>query len=174
MKSKTVRYGFILAIISILVQILVYATNVEWMASVTYSLLSFLLSLILVIYFGLQLRKARGGFASFKEMFSDIFIMLLVAGVIGILFNYVLFNFIDPQLAETLKQAVIKNSQAMFSKIGMSDSEIDTALAEIEKQDMSVTLVKSIQQLGMVVTFSAIGAVILAAILKKKPEEAFQ
>ncbi|WP_448520442.1 DUF4199 domain-containing protein [Rhodoflexus sp.] len=174
MNNTAIRYGLMLAAVGIVVQLLIYVVNVELMASMISSFVILLISIALIIYFARLLRQARGGFATFGEMFSDIFIMLMISAVAGIIFNYMLYNVIDPDLAETMKRAVIKNSESMFAKLGMSGEQVDAALAEIEKQDMSMTTGKSLQTLLGQGVFYAIISAIMAAIMKKnKPEETF-
>lgn len=174
MNNTAIRYGLVLAAIGIISQLAIYTINVELMANMTSGIVMLLISIAIIIYFALQLRKARGGFATFGEMFGDIFTMLAISALIGTVFNYILFNFIDPELANTIKNLTIKNSEAMFAKLGMSAEQVDAALAEIEKQDMSMTIGKSVQQLAISGIMYAIIGAILAAILKKnKPEEVF-
>ncbi len=144
------------------------------MASMSASLIMLVISIALMVYFARLLRQSRGGFATFGEMFGDIFTMLMINALVGAIFNYILFNLIDPELATTIKNLTIKNSEAMFVKLGMSAEQIDLALAEIEKQDMSMTIGKSVQQLAVSSIIYAIISAILAAILRKnKPEEVF-
>jgi hypothetical protein len=174
MNNTAIRYGLILAAIGIVSQLAIYMINVELMASMSSGLIMLVISIVLIIYFARLLRQSRGGFATFGEMFGDIFTMLMISALVGAIFNYILFNFIDPELATTIKNLTIKNSEAMFVKLGMSAEQIDLALAEIEKQDMSMTIGKSVQQLAVSGIVYAIISVILAAILKKnKPEEVF-
>jgi len=174
LNNTAIRYGLILAAVGIVTQLAIYAINIELMANMSYGIVMLLITIAIVIYFAIQLRKIRGGFATFREMFGDIFTMLIISAVVGTIFNYVLFNFIDPKLSETLKEATIKNSEAMFAKLGMSGEQIDLALAEIEKQDMSMTIGKSLQQLVIAGIMQSIIGAILAAILKKnKPQEVF-
>ncbi|WP_250631937.1 DUF4199 domain-containing protein [Rhodoflexus caldus] len=174
MNNTAIRYGLILAAIGIVSQLAIYMVNVELMASMSSGLIMLVISIVLIIYFARLLRQSRGGFATFREMFGDIFTMLMISALVGAIFNYILFNFIDPELATTIKNLTIKNSEAMFVKLGMSAEQIDLALAEIEKQDMSMTIGKSVQQLAVSGIVYAIISAILAAILKKnKPEEVF-
>lgn len=174
MNNTAIRYGLVLAAIGIVSQLAIYTINVELMASMSSGLIMLVISIALIIYFARLLRQSRSGFATFKEMFGDIFTMLMISALVGAIFNYILFNFIDPELATTIKNLTIKNSEAMFVKLGMSAEQIDLALAEIEKQDMSMTIGKSVQQLAISGIIYAIIGAILAAILKKnKPEEVF-
>lgn len=174
MNQTAVRYGLVLAAIGIVTQLLIYIINVELMASIVFNFLVFIVSIAVLIYFARLLRQARGGFATFGEMFGDIFVMLMISAVAGTIFNYLLYNVIDPDLAETLKKAVIKSSEAMFVRLGMSGEQVDLALAEIEKQDMSMTVEKAIQQVVFSGIFYALVAAVMAAIMKRqKPEESF-
>jgi hypothetical protein len=174
MNDTAIRYGLVLAAIGIISQLAIYTINVELMTDMTSGIIMLLINIAIIIYFALQLRKARGGFATFGEMFGDIFIMLAISALIGTVFNYILFNFIDPELSTTIKNLTIKNTEAMLTKFGMSGEQVDAALAEIEKQDMSMTIGKSVQQLAISGIMYAIIAAIMAAILKKsKPEEVF-
>ena len=65
--EEVLKGGLIVAGVSILVTMLTYIINVELMVAWWYGLIALAISMGLVIYIGISLRNAIGGYMSYKE-----------------------------------------------------------------------------------------------------------
>ena len=70
--------GIVTGLILTVISYLLYFVNYEWLASGWLGLFSLLLYSGLIIYFGINYRKDRGGFLDFGDAFQFSFYSLLI------------------------------------------------------------------------------------------------
>ena len=103
---------------------------------------------------------------SFKEGFTTYFISALIGVAISVVFNILLFNFIDPEAAVTLKEMTLQSTAEMMKKFGAPTSEIKKAVEKLESYDQFSALEQLKGSIWSIVG-SAVFGLILAAIFKK-------
>lgn len=167
LKSVAINYGLYLSLILVSFTVIGYAINIELL--VNFWLVMLILPLVVIIFGIISAAKSKSllnGFISFKQAFSSYFITIAVAVLISTLVTFILFNYVDPEAALTLKEIVLEKSTALMEKFGAPASEIEKAMVEMEKQDTFAigTQLKSLAQ-GFV--FYSIIGLIVALIMKK-------
>ncbi len=168
-----IRSGLILGAISIIILLLLYLVNASLMANMWVGFGLIGLSLVLVIVFGLNYRKQIGGFIKFKNAFIFSMVLLVISGLVSQTFNYVLFNFIDPELVEVVTDAAIENTESIMERFGAAQDDIDEALERTEEQMATQYTIGGVAK-GYFYSlfFYLIIALIAGAIVKKSsPEE---
>jgi Na+/H+-dicarboxylate symporter len=90
----------------------------------------------------------------------------LIGIAISVIFNILLFNFIDPEAAVTLKEMTLESTAEMMKNFGAPTSEIKKAVEKLEDYDQFSTLEQLKGSIWSIVG-SAIFGLILAAIFKK-------
>ncbi|UPT71429.1 MAG: DUF4199 domain-containing protein [Flavobacterium sp. JAD_PAG50586_2] len=103
----------------------------------------------------------------FKEAFTTYFLAAAIGLLIATVFEVVLFNFVDPSMKETLKEMSIKFTVDFMEKLGAKSSDINKAVAEMQKTDQ-FSIGQLFQGLMFYYVFAAIFGLILAAIFKSK------
>jgi hypothetical protein len=114
-------------------------------------------------------RTEQGGLISFGEAFLVAIITALAAVLIGSIYNYILYNFIDPGLSDFIKERAILKTQSVLESFGSSQDATDKALEKIRADDMRMTPERILMQLLMAALFYMVPSLIIAAILKRKP-----
>ena len=112
-------------------------------------------------------------FFTFKSAFLTTFFTFVVAGLLGTVFNLLLYNVIDTGLSETLTDASIEQAESMMERFGMPEDQMDEAL-EKARADATDRFSIGGQLMGFVygLIFYAVISLIVGAIIKKKnPEE---
>lgn len=170
MKDFILKNGLTLGAIQVVMLFVSYLMGIDFMMQTWWGILQFLVSLGLVIYFAIEFRKSQEGYASYKDMFSVTFGLYAAASFILTFFNILLYNFIDVEFAQMAKEVIIEKTYEMMEGFGASDSMVDEAIAEIEKQDsFSVGSLAKGYVFGLPVYI--ILSLIMAAFLKRnKPE----
>ena len=125
--SHALKYGVILGIISIVCVIAIYAIDFTFMASFKFLGLIMIIGLGVVIYAGINYRTEIGGYLPYGKAFIHGFTVLAISGVIGTLFNIVLYTVIDPDLAQKMTDTIIENTEQMMRNFGAPDGSIDQA-----------------------------------------------
>ena len=126
---------------------------------------------VILLYAGVMIAAVRnhqanelGGYISFGRAMMVAFMVGLIMAIIGILFNNVYANVIEPDFVTTL----LDEAEAMYEEMNMSAEQIQASLAQLEGQ---YTLNGQIIGLGMGSVFGAIMSLIIAAVMKKNPPE---
>lgn len=162
------KSGLTLGLIGIIVTLLIYFIDATLLANMWVGITMLIVFLVLVTVFGLNFRKQAGGFLSFKNAFLFSFILLLVAGLAGQLFNYLLFNVIDSELVGLVTNTAVDNAEAMMQKFNVPEEEIDRQLEKTKAQMSNQYTLKGIMKtyLWAILVYAFI-SLITGAIVKK-------
>jgi len=169
LKKEAAKNGVFWAIINIAIFLVVFYVKPDLMGSFVYLLIQFFIGIGLAVYFCLELRKKAGGYLSFREALSNIFIMFIVQALIVFFFT-ILFGKIEPSYISKMKSITANSTTTMMEKMGMDQEKIDEALAKNEaamEKQFNPGVKEVIMGVGTVAIMYFIGALIFAAIFKK-------
>ena len=165
-KKNGINFGIITGAISVLITSSVYLIDLslltKWWLGLSILLIYIAVGCVLLV----RTKKDLGGYMSFKEGFTTYFISALIGVAISVVFNILLFNFIDPEAAVTLKEMTLQSTAEMMKKFGAPTSEIKKAVEKLESYDQFSALEQLKGSIWSIVG-SAVFGLILAAIFKK-------
>lgn len=169
LKSISANYGVIMGTTLALITVIAYVFALELF---TKWWLLFLI-LIIVVVFGtmaaVKSKKMLGGYISFKNAFTSYFIAILIGTLISTIVGIVIFNFIDPEAANVVKEMTLDSSQQMMESFGAPQADIDKAMAEAAKTD-SFSLASQAQRYVFgLVFYCVIGLIVALAVRKNDP-----
>ncbi len=170
LKSIATNYGLYLGTLLALITVLAYAIDIGLLTNMWVGIFI----LIVIIVFGIisvaKTKQAQNGFASFKEAFTSYFITVLLGLLISTLVSYLLFNFIDTDAAEVLKQKTIEQTVQMLEGFNSPTDVIDQTVEQIESQNQYSlgNIAKGLA--GYLVLFSIIGLIVAAAMKKSNTD----
>ena len=130
-----------------------------------------LISILIYVTLGIVLlsktKKDLKGQFVFKEAFTTYFIFAVVGIVISVLFNIILFNYVDPSAKETIKELSMKMMITMMQKFDAPASAVNEALKGLKENDQFS--MGNLFKGGLTsILVSSIFGLILAAIFKTK------
>ncbi|HVI46671.1 MAG TPA: DUF4199 domain-containing protein [Chitinophaga sp.] len=163
-----VKWGIVAGLALILLNVLSWIAGYDVLFSWWNGTVQFCLFIIFGILAGLEARKQAGGYISFKEILKPIFTTFVVGSILLAIYQYILYKFIDPNLAEGLKQHIMQATETMLHKFKAPQSEIDKQLDELNATDFKVSLARSFMDLLKSVIFYFAVSALLALILRKK------
>ncbi len=170
LKSSALNYGIITGIAITVIYVLLYVVKIELLASFAFGLIILLALLVIGFVSTAKAKKINGGYLTFKEAFSAFIIPFIIGLAIPTIFLYLLFNFIDADAAEMLKEISLEKAEEMMRKFGAPESDIETALEEASSKNSYSLGNMGMQYAGTVIFGSVIG-LIAALTMKKKKEE---
>ena len=134
--------------------------------------ISMVLGLGLMVYFGMQVRKEKGGYITVGEGFKSLIVIYAIATFLYLLVNHLLGTVIDPDLPGKMADASIEKAMGVMEMVGAGEEQMDqiydTMEAEVRKQTYGMyTITGFIKLFLQTLAMGAIGSVIIAAILKK-------
>jgi Protein of unknown function (DUF4199) len=164
-KKNGITFGIILGLVSILLTTSIYIVDLNLIMSYWIGSLKLFIYAILFIVLLNKTKKQLNGTFSFKDAFTTFFIAAVILIVASTLFEYILYNLIDPAAKETIKEITIKSVVESMKKFGAPSSAIKDALKDIKNND-PFSFGKQFLGLGMSILVSAIFALIFAAFFK--------
>ena len=167
LKSIASNYGLYLGILLSLITVLSYAINLELLTNMWLGIFIMMAIIIFGIISVAKIKQAQNGYASFKQSFTAYFITVLIGLLVSTLVSYLLFNVIDTDAAEVLKQKTIEQTVEMMEGFNSPTDVIDQTVEQIESQNQySIgNILKGLA--GYLVLFSIIGLIVAAAMKKK-------
>ncbi|MCF6280077.1 MAG: DUF4199 domain-containing protein [Flavobacteriaceae bacterium] len=180
-KQNGINFGLILGLLLALVTLLGYAVNNEILVSYWSFVYIFLTIIVVGIIAIAYSKKGLGGFISFKEGFTTYFIMLVIGVFISVLVNFLIFNIVDTDFQEVMKEKTIEKIESQRdywvgkmidggtneSKIEEMETQFDKSIEEIRNTNQ-YGIGKQVQGFFMFTAIFSIFGLLLALILKRK------
>ncbi len=167
--------GIFLGIAMIISTYVLYIANKSLFLSSRSILL--IIFILLIVKSGLEARNANGGFITFGQIFKNMFVTGTVGIVLCTPFEYIMMNYIDPDLIEMQKEISLEAAEQardFLSGIGGEefDNQFDEELEKIENTNpfsaMNSIRTLLIRLIAPIALLSALFGLILK---KNKPQD---
>lgn len=169
-KKNGITFGIITGVFSALITATVYAVDLNLFTAWWVSLINISLYLIIGIVLLSKTKKELNGIFPFKDAFTTYFISAVVGILISVVFNIILFNFIDPSAKEAIKEISIKYTVEMMEKFGTPTSAINEAVKKLQENDQ-FSIIELLKGSVFSIIFSALFGLLLALVFKSKPSQ---
>ncbi|MFI0425606.1 MAG: DUF4199 domain-containing protein [Flavobacterium sp.] len=166
-KKNGINFGLINGLISIFITLYAYLFNLELFGSLWLLLFIVIFYLAINIILLLKTKKELNNIFNFKQAFTTYFICLIIGVSITVLFNIILFNIVDDELGEKVKEISMESTADFMKKMGAPTSEIKKAVEGIEASD-NYSVLAQIKGFFTNIAVSSIFGLIFAAIFKSK------
>ncbi len=169
-KSLALKYGLIWAGINVVVFLFIYYGAPQLIGSWKQSVLQLIIGVGLAIYFTLEIRKQIGGFWTYREAISAIFVLFIIPSIILFIFSFVFGKWIEPGYNDRISEATLNTTTELMEKITTDQELIDKTIAETElalEKQLNPSFMDIIKSLGFSVLIYFIIALIWAAIFKR-------
>ena len=168
--SNGLTFGLIAGLIfciSLFIRYNITSTNV--IMTLAISLLFYFVVIGVFVFCGLTRKKQLGGYLELKDAFQTIFIAVLIAELIYVIFNFIYLKFIDPGYLDRLKTAMEK----FFENSGMSDEQKEKQIEMMEERiakqkNAAFGQIALVYLIGVAIS-GVVGLIISLIIRKKKP-----
>lgn len=147
-------------------------TSSFWMIIFGPVIFSVIVPIVVSVFMSLDMRKKIGGFWTFKQATTGIFIMFMVCYLLSSGLSWVYTKTIEPEMVQKTQTAMVDATTAMLEKSGADQTKIDKQTAEIEKkfeEQKNVSAGKIAQSFAITIILLFVVAVIFGAIFKKDP-----
>ncbi len=124
-KKFAINNGLLLGLLSIVLGVIFYVLDMHLERNWISSILSLALTTGVIIYAFKQYKGANEGFMTLGQAIKLGLGIALIAGIIGVIFNYLLMNVIEPDM---INQIMEKQQEAMIeSNPNMTDQQLEAA-----------------------------------------------
>lgn len=172
MKWNTpLKWGLVGGLLNVIITFVVYFFSPDSLAAMWLGMVLILTSMFFMIWGGISYRRENNNQVSFGNAFMSVLIVAVVMTLVSSLFSYILFNVIDTELPELIKQKTIENTQAWMEKFNTPEDKVDEVIAQIEEQDFKFDLSEyAFRFLQGLVIYIILGAII-ALFIKRNPDK---
>lgn len=130
------NYGLLLGGISIIFAFMLYTADMHYQGGIAVMLISIALSLAAVIVAMIQFKKANNSFMTFSQALKIGVGVCLIGGIIGIIFNQIMSNVIDPDM---MAKAMEFQKNQLLETTTMTTEQVDAQM-EMGKTFSSPTM----------------------------------
>ncbi|AIG29935.1 DUF4199 domain-containing protein [Flavobacterium psychrophilum] len=166
-KKNGINYGIITGVLSVLTTTLIYVIDLKLFTSTWLGFLSIAIYIIIGVVLLSKTRKDFKGSLAFKDAFTTYFVSAVIGILISVVFNIILFNYIDPSAKATIKELTMKYTVEMLQKFDTPAKVINETIKSLEENDQFAPL-KLLQGSVFSIIFSALFGLVLAAFFKTK------
>ncbi|MAU77235.1 MAG: hypothetical protein CL831_10300 [Crocinitomicaceae bacterium] len=158
------QHGGMAALISVILSLVAYILSVELLIGWQLGLAQSVLIITTMIIVGRAIRRDEGGFISYWRVFQHIMLSLLCILCASSLFNFVLFNVINPELVDVVVDLSLEKVEEMMISFGLEGDLLQETMIETQKEIRNgYTLVGSVKGVVFSSMFGAIIALIVSA-----------
>ncbi len=169
-----IKYGVLSGLLSIIITVVLYVISPSMLLSWTASILGILVPIVFMFIAATATKKRNAGYLTFGQGFFSAYSTYIIASIIGVLFTYVLYNYIDPGLNALLKEYAVTSTIWMMELFGANADTIEQAIDQVQQEDVSFGLSQIIQGVLLTAIFIApFFSVIIAAITYKKRRDVY-
>ena len=166
-KKNGITFGIITGLVSVLITTLIYSIDLNlfispWMGFSNLAIY-FLIAIVLLI----KTKKEFQGIFTFKDAFTTYFISALIGIAISLVFNIILFNFVDPSAKDTIKELTIKYMISTMEKFNAPAATINGAIKDLQENDQ-FSIAGLLKGSLSNIVFCTIFGLVLAAFFKSK------
>lgn len=169
-KSLAFKYGLIWSAINIFILLFIYYGAPQIIGSWKHSTVQIIVGIGLAIYFTLEIRKHIGGFWTFRDAISAIFVLLITPSIILYFFSLAFGKWIEPEYNKIITEASLNATTELMERISSDQEVIDQTIAETEEaldRQLNPSFFDIVKSLGFSVLVYFIFSLICAAIFKR-------
>ena len=171
LNKAAITNGVIIGILSTVIGVVTYYVFPSLLGSMSFGIATLVFSLLIYIFFTIDLRKKIGGYWNFREALKGIFLMSFIAGLLYSVANFAFYKFVEPGAFEKIAGFMESGMSQTFENMGMEQEKIDETVAkQIEgiKAQYDPTPAQFFKNLGIAVIIQFVMSLIFAAIFKKE------
>ncbi|HVW95094.1 MAG TPA: DUF4199 domain-containing protein [Mucilaginibacter sp.] len=171
--SLSVKHGLLIGVVAIVLNAALFVIDpVMQFTAWWLSILILIIIIVLLVLLGIDVRKKIGGYWTFGEAFKSLFIMGVILSVMTIVYNFVIFKYVDPQLPEKANAALLESLTTRLSNANLSQDQIDQYTKTFQNGEFIAkirpTLANELKAFVTGLIMHIIIALIIAACIKKK------
>jgi Protein of unknown function (DUF4199) len=158
------RYGFITGLLYIILlfgRFKFFSSNPRYF--VLSAVVSYLIILMMYLFTAISRRNELGGYADMKEIFTSVFIVILITELLYLIFNLVYFKIVDPGFWENFQASTRTKLQMAHIPAEQIEQQMKS-FKDMEAQSSPGNLIKGY---GISVVIDSVFGLIFAIILRK-------
>jgi hypothetical protein len=167
-EKPMVKWGLYLGGLNVAYILVLYLIDVSLLISFWNSAISLTLLIVFMVLAMKEQRRNNNEALSYGNVVVIGIAVGIISSLIGVIFNGLLYNYIDPTLPETIRELTLEKTLGMMESMGASEETIEQAMGNMDERQFQQDLRASFTALLISSLFSAFVALIVAAFVKKE------
>lgn len=169
LEKSFVKWGLFAGLASVVLTFLLYIIDIRLLVSGWISFLIYGMIITFMVLSARQERSENEGYLSYGKAVMNSLGVNAISTIISVIFTALLYNFIDPELPESLKTITMENMAATMESFGSSEADIDNALKMAEERQVEYDL-KGLSLVAMIaIAMNFILGLIVSIFTRKNP-----
>jgi len=163
--------GITIGILSTTIGVVTFYIFPSLLGSISFGIGTLVISLVIYVFFTLDLRKKIGGLWNFREALKGIFLMAFIAGLLYSVVNFAFYKFVEPNAYDKISGYMEAGMTNTLENMGMNQDQIDEAISKQSegiKAQYDPTPMQFFKNIGVAVIVQFVMSLIFAAIFKKE------
>ena len=128
------------------------------------AVVSYVIILVLYLITAVARKKELGGYGGMKEIFTSVFIVILITELVYIVFNLIYFKWVDPSFWQNFQTSTLIS----LRKSGVSTEQIEQQVKSFKDMESQSSPGNLIKGYGISVIIDCLFGLIFAIILRKQ------
>lgn len=167
-KQEGLKIGLVNGAFALLLMYTTYYMGLDAYVNVQMYANFFPYMIIVLVVYGLQLRRKAGGYLAFKEGLQFAFFSYVIAAVVIGVGTYILYNVIDKDLTQKSFQLGLEKTRSFMQRMGASQDEIESALENAKKGSKDTGVATIIVGTGMGLIWDFVKSLLISLVIKKE------
>ena len=167
-RKTILNYGLILGVVSILIGVVMYVTDMYIEKSWLGTVISILLTVVIIGYGINEFKKHNAGYLTLGQALKVGVGIALVGGIIGVIYQLIFVNFIEPDFVENMMQ--LQFDKMIEQNPDMTQEQIDMSM-EMGRKFSSPWITSAIAIIGSLFIGLVI-SLIIGLVMKKESDHA--
>ncbi|MFN3528478.1 MAG: DUF4199 domain-containing protein [Bacteroidia bacterium] len=168
-EKPMMKWGLFLGGVNVAYILVFYLIDVSLLISFWNTLISLVLLVTFMVLGCRDAREQNQGSLPYGSAVLTALVIGVVSTIVGVLFNSLLYNVIDPSLPETMKALSIEKTAGMLERFGASEESIEQALENMDQREFKQDFRSSVTAVLIASVFSGLIALIVGAFMKRNP-----
>ncbi|MHC5353007.1 DUF4199 domain-containing protein [Myroides sp. LJL115] len=164
-----IKFGLILAAYYTLFDCIVFFTDQNLFTNIPLGFLNIFVTIALAIGCILMAKKQIGGYITFKEAFTPYLLYVLIGVTVNMVVYYILFNFVNPNAQEPLRDTLYQMAIDKINALGMPEADRLAKIKQAEESNPFTFQTQVFAWAGSILKYCILGF-LLAAIFRNKSE----
>jgi hypothetical protein len=166
------KYGMLVAAVSVIMAALLrFIDPLLEYSSLLAGLAVVIVTVALLVVFGLDVRKKAGGYWSFGQAFKSLIIMVAVTAIISTAYGFIIFKYVDPDMPQKVSALMQDKITTRLTNGGYDQDKIDENTKMFKNGEFEAKLYPTLKNelIAIASKFALYGisALIIAACIKK-------
>ena len=166
-KSIILNYGIILGVLSIILNMVIYAMDKSFNPGWVFGTIGFILPIALIVLGIKKFKESNNGFMSWGQAVKTGVGIMLISTLIALFYQQIFENFIEPDFAQQKLEYV----EQQYIDAGMDEDQIEASM-EMAKKFQGPFISSAFALIGFAI-YGFIISAIAGAIMKKTEEEQY-